>query len=139
MNPSYPFDPELHRPGSVAAPGQWSWDGSGGGTGAGGDGGPGVSFQDREGSWPSGGLRALGRVRRRDGGVVPGPGGQLAVGVLAGPGGPRGSRGDRATGPGRMTGNDSAPEPDPMEIFDELPGGRLACRVCGAMVSPEGG
>jgi hypothetical protein len=25
-----------------------------------------------------------------------------------------------------------------LEIFDELPDGRLACRVCGALVSDEG-
>ena len=32
----------------------------------------------------------------------------------------------------------SAREPDPLEIFDVLPGGHLACRVCGALVVAEG-
>jgi len=32
----------------------------------------------------------------------------------------------------------SPPEPDALEIFDVLTDGRLACLVCGAMVSAEG-
>jgi hypothetical protein len=28
-------------------------------------------------------------------------------------------------------------EPNALEIFDVLPGERLACRVCGALVVPE--
>ncbi len=30
-------------------------------------------------------------------------------------------------------------EPDALEIFDQVPEGRLACRVCGALVLAEGG
>jgi hypothetical protein len=33
----------------------------------------------------------------------------------------------------------SRSEPDELEIFDLLPDGRLACRVCGALVPAEGG
>lgn len=32
----------------------------------------------------------------------------------------------------------SSPEPEELEIFDVLPEGRLACRVCGALVPREG-
>jgi hypothetical protein len=31
----------------------------------------------------------------------------------------------------------SSSEPDELEIFDVLRDGRLACRVCGALVAPE--
>jgi hypothetical protein len=34
--------------------------------------------------------------------------------------------------------NSSASEPAELEIFDSLPDGRLACRVCGALVITEG-
>jgi hypothetical protein len=38
-----------------------------------------------------------------------------------------------------MNGSTFSPsEPDELEIFDRLPDGRLACRVCGALVPPEG-
>ena len=33
----------------------------------------------------------------------------------------------------------SRSEPDELEIFDVLPDGGLACRVCGALVPDEGG
>jgi hypothetical protein len=33
----------------------------------------------------------------------------------------------------------SSAEPNELELFDELSGGRLACRVCGALVANEGG
>jgi hypothetical protein len=33
----------------------------------------------------------------------------------------------------------SQTEPDELEIFDALPDGILACRVCGALVPGEGG
>jgi hypothetical protein len=32
----------------------------------------------------------------------------------------------------------TAREPDELQIFDALEGGRLACRVCGALVPSEG-
>ena len=32
----------------------------------------------------------------------------------------------------------SGPEPDELDIFDLLPDGRLACRVCGGLVPGEG-
>jgi hypothetical protein len=32
----------------------------------------------------------------------------------------------------------SPSEPDALEIFETLPDGRLACRVCGALVHGEG-
>jgi hypothetical protein len=59
MNRSYPFDPDLHRPGSVAARGRCSWHGAEGATEAGCDGEAVVSFQDRHGDWQSGCQRAL--------------------------------------------------------------------------------
>ena len=59
MNPSYTFDPELHRPGSVAARGRCSWHGAEGATEAGCSGEAVVSFKDRHGRWQSGCQRAL--------------------------------------------------------------------------------
>ena len=59
MNPSYTFNPELHRPGSAAARGRCSWHGAEGAAEAGCAGEPVVSFQDRTGSWQSGCQRAL--------------------------------------------------------------------------------
>jgi len=59
MNPSFPFDPELHRPGSVAARGACSWHGAEGTKEAACDGEAVVSFQDRQGGWQSGCQRAL--------------------------------------------------------------------------------
>jgi hypothetical protein len=59
MNPSYPFDPELHRPGSVAARGGCSWHGADGAVEAPCTGEPVVSFQDQGGGWQSGCQRAL--------------------------------------------------------------------------------
>ena len=60
MNPSYPFDPDLHEPGSLAAGGRCSHhaqdgvDSSGTCTGE-----AVVSFQDRHGDWQSGCSGAL--------------------------------------------------------------------------------
>jgi hypothetical protein len=59
MKPSYPFDPELHRPGSVAARGGCSWHGAGSAPEATCEGEPVVSFQDQQGTWQSGCQRAL--------------------------------------------------------------------------------
>lgn len=59
MNPSYPFDLDLHHPGSVAARGGCSWHGAEGGAEAGCDREPVVSFQDQHGHWQSGCQRAL--------------------------------------------------------------------------------
>jgi len=59
MNPSYPFDPELHSPGSVAARGRCSWHGADGVTEAACPGEAVVSFQDQSGNWQSGCQRAL--------------------------------------------------------------------------------
>jgi hypothetical protein len=59
MSPSYPYDPDLHRPGSVAARGRCSWHGAEGAAEAGCDGEPVVSFQDQQGDWQSGCQRAL--------------------------------------------------------------------------------
>jgi hypothetical protein len=59
MSASYPFDPDLHDPGSIAARGRCSWHGSGGATEVGCEGEPVVSFQDRQGRWQSGCQRAL--------------------------------------------------------------------------------
>jgi hypothetical protein len=59
MNPSYPFDPDLHRPGSVAGQGRCSWHGADGTAEAGCTGEPVVSFQDGQGQWQSGCQQAL--------------------------------------------------------------------------------
>lgn len=59
MNPSFPFDPDLHRPGSVAGRGGCSWHGAEGAAEPGCEGEPVVSFQDRSGNWQSGCQRAL--------------------------------------------------------------------------------
>jgi hypothetical protein len=59
MSPSYPFDPALHRPGSVAARGGCSWHGAEGAAEAGCAGEPVVSFEDGRGQWQSGCQRAL--------------------------------------------------------------------------------
>lgn len=60
MNPSYPFAPDLHPPGSVAARGRCSWHAPEGGAAEGDcDGDAVVSFQDRAGNWQSGCQRAL--------------------------------------------------------------------------------
>jgi len=59
VNPSFPFDPDLHDPGSVAARGGCSWHGAEGAAEAGCEGEPVVSFQDRHGRWQSGCQRAL--------------------------------------------------------------------------------
>jgi hypothetical protein len=59
MNASYPFDPDRHAPGSVAARGGCSWHGSDGDVEPGCAGEPVVSFQDPHGRWQSGCQRAL--------------------------------------------------------------------------------
>jgi hypothetical protein len=59
MNPSYPFDPELHQPGSTAAGGRCSWHGTEGTVETECEGEAVVSFQDPQGTWQSGCQRAL--------------------------------------------------------------------------------
>jgi hypothetical protein len=59
MNPSFPYDPDLHLPGSVAGRGRCSWHETGGAAGDACDGEPVVSFQDPQGSWQSGCQSAL--------------------------------------------------------------------------------
>jgi hypothetical protein len=62
MNPSFPFDPDLHGTGSVAARGGCSWHDSQDGEGAtepGCDEEAVVSFEDAQGRWQSGCQRAL--------------------------------------------------------------------------------
>ena len=59
VNSSYPFDPDLHRPGSVAARGRCSWHGVDGTVETGCEGEAVVSFQDHRGHWQSGCQRAL--------------------------------------------------------------------------------
>ena len=59
MNPSFPFNPDLHRPGSVARRGRCSWHGGESAAEVGCEGEPVVSFQDRHGQWQSGCQRAL--------------------------------------------------------------------------------
>jgi hypothetical protein len=59
MNPSYPFDPELHPDHSTAARGRCSWHGTQGTTEAECTGEAVVSFQDEHGTWQAGCQRAL--------------------------------------------------------------------------------
>ena len=59
MNPSYPYDPDLHQPGSVAAQGKCSQHGSDSEDRDTCAGEAVVSFQDRDGHWQSGCSRAL--------------------------------------------------------------------------------
>ena len=66
MNPSYPYDPDLHSPGSVAARGRCSWHDAEGAAETGCEGEPVVSFQDRDGRWQSGCQRALEDLVTRD-------------------------------------------------------------------------
>ena len=65
MNPSYPYDPDLHEPGSAAADGRCSQhaeDGPDHGTCAG---EAMVSFQDGQGTWQSGCSLALEQLVER--------------------------------------------------------------------------
>jgi hypothetical protein len=63
MNPSYPFDPELHEAGSVAASGRCSQhDGASGGSCAG---EAVVSFKDSDDRWQSGCSLALEQLVER--------------------------------------------------------------------------
>jgi hypothetical protein len=55
VNPSYPFDQDLHEPGSTAARGRCSHHSEGQPC----DGEAMVSFQDNEGNWQAGCTRAL--------------------------------------------------------------------------------
>ena len=64
MNRSYPYDPDLHSPGSVAAQGRCSWHGGEGAAEC--EGEPVVSFQDGDGGWQSGCQRALEDLVTRD-------------------------------------------------------------------------
>jgi hypothetical protein len=66
MNPSYPFDPDLHPAGSLAARGGCSWHGADGASGSACDGEAVVSFQDRDGEWQSGCQRALEDLVKRE-------------------------------------------------------------------------
>jgi hypothetical protein len=66
MNQSYPFNPELHRPGSVAARGRCSWHGAEGTAEAGCAGEAVVSFEDGHGHWQSGCQRALEELVARE-------------------------------------------------------------------------
>jgi hypothetical protein len=60
MNPSYPFEPNLHPPNSIAPRGRCSWRGAeGGGRDVGCEGEAVVSFQDEHGHWQAGCQRAL--------------------------------------------------------------------------------
>jgi hypothetical protein len=59
MNRSYPFDPELHRPGSVAASGGCSQHDANAPADGACTGEAVVSFQDRDGDWQSGCAVAL--------------------------------------------------------------------------------
>ena len=66
MNPSYPYDPELHEPGSVAAEGRCSHHDPSGSNSGQCTGEPVVSFEDRSGSWQSGCSLALEQLVERD-------------------------------------------------------------------------
>ena len=59
MNPSYPFDPELHQEHSTAAQGRCSWHGTQSSAGTECLGEAVVSFQDEDGTWQAGCQRAL--------------------------------------------------------------------------------
>lgn len=59
MNPSYPYDPELHEPGTPAASGVCSHHGQAGDGDAACTREAVVSFQDRHGQWRSGCSTAL--------------------------------------------------------------------------------
>lgn len=59
MNPSYPYDADLHEPGSLAATGRCSLHGSDGAAAGSCAGEAVVSFQDRRGHWQSGCSLAL--------------------------------------------------------------------------------
>jgi hypothetical protein len=59
MNPSYPFDPELHQERSPAARGRCSWHGTQGTAETECVGEAVVSFQDEQGTWQAGCQRAL--------------------------------------------------------------------------------
>jgi hypothetical protein len=66
MNPSYPFDPDLHPSGSIAARGRCSWHGADAASDVRCEGEPVVSFQDRHGHWQSGCQRAFEDLVRRE-------------------------------------------------------------------------
>jgi hypothetical protein len=65
MNRSYPFDPDLHPPGSAAASGRCSQHGDGGATTGPCTGEAVVSFQDRDGQWQAGCSVALQQLVER--------------------------------------------------------------------------
>jgi hypothetical protein len=62
VNPSYPFDPELHEPGSAAARGLCSYHAAGTAEQGSCSGQPVVSYQDRDERWQSGCSVALERL-----------------------------------------------------------------------------
>ncbi len=59
MNPSYPFDPDLYEPGSLAASGRCSHHAQGHGDTGACSGEAVVSFTDQDDRWQSGCARAL--------------------------------------------------------------------------------
>ena len=59
LNPSYPYDPDLHEEGSAAAQGRCSYHGQAGTEGAACAGEAVVSYQDENGTWQSGCSKAL--------------------------------------------------------------------------------
>jgi hypothetical protein len=63
VNPSRPFDPDLHEPGSIAAAGRCSWHAEDP-TACSGE--AVVSFQDTRGQWHSGCQQALEELVERD-------------------------------------------------------------------------
>ena len=65
MNPSYPFDPDLHAPGSVAARGLCSQHGQGSDEGGTCTGEAVVSFKDKHDRWQSGCSLALEQLVER--------------------------------------------------------------------------
>jgi hypothetical protein len=65
VNPSYPFDPDLHEPGSPAAGGRCTQHAEGSADPGSCAGEPVVSFQDRDGQWQSGCQVALEQLVER--------------------------------------------------------------------------
>jgi hypothetical protein len=65
MNESFPFDPDHHEEGSVAAGGRCSVHGEGSSDGDSCTGEPVVSFQDRDGHWQSGCTAAMEQLVER--------------------------------------------------------------------------
>ena len=66
MNQSYPFDPDLHEPGSAAAAGACSYHRAEGADASACTGEPVVSFQGDDGRWHSGWSAALEELVERE-------------------------------------------------------------------------